>query len=89
MADFALVNKGKSRWDYRTYRSVSAILETGLAGLVSPADEGQHLLVGVADDEARGGLLDGPGRREAASKLSTPHHPIRDEGSDEFLGGFW
>jgi hypothetical protein len=27
-------------------------------------------------------------RREAACKLSTPHHPIRDKRSDEVLGGF-
>jgi hypothetical protein len=33
--------------------------------LVLAIDEGERLLVGVAHDETRGGLLDGPGRREA------------------------
>ena len=36
------------------------------AGLILTIDEGQCLPVAVADDEARGGLLDRPRRREAA-----------------------
>ena len=34
------------------------------AGFILARDEGQRLAVGVAHDEARGGFLDGPGRRE-------------------------
>ena len=37
-------------------------------------DVGQRLLVGVADDEARRGLLDRPGRREAATAIR--HHVL-------------
>ena len=36
------------------------------AGLIFEIDVGERLPVGVADDEAGVGLLDGPGRREAA-----------------------
>ena len=38
-------------------------------GLILAIDEGERLLVGVADDETRSGLLDGPRRREAAGGL--------------------
>jgi hypothetical protein len=49
----------------------------------------ERLTVLVADDVAGVlHLLDGPRWREAASKLFTPHHPIRDKGSDKFLGSF-
>jgi hypothetical protein len=37
-------------------------------GLILAIDEGQCLPVGVADDEARGGFLDGPRWRKAAGQ---------------------
>ena len=45
------------------------------------------LTVLVADDVAGVVHLLAPWR-EAACKLSTPHHPIRDKRSDEVFGGF-
>jgi hypothetical protein len=40
--------------------------------LLLEIDVGERLPVGVADDEAGVGLLDGPGRREAALHLGFP-----------------
>jgi hypothetical protein len=45
---------------------VSSLPVGTTTGLVLAIDEGQRLLVGAADDEARGGLLNGPAGREAA-----------------------